>query len=38
MKRKTLSKQTSQKVFGKTADLTHKFNLSTRSMRGGYRM
>jgi len=38
MKRKSMSKRNSKKLFRNTADLTHKFNLQRRPMRGGYRM
>lgn len=36
--RRSLKKSKSRKVFRKTASRTHKKNISTRSMRGGYRL
>jgi hypothetical protein len=37
-KRYKQSKRKTRKVFGKTADRTHKLNLAKRSMRGGTRL
>lgn len=37
-KRKRISRGKSRKLFRNTADLTHKFNLGARPMRGGIRL
>lgn len=37
-RRHRISRRKSRKMFRKTADLTHKFNIDARPMRGGIRL
>ena len=37
-KRFKMKRKASNKMFRKTADLSHKFNVGSRPMRGGYRL
>lgn len=37
-KRRSISRKKTRRVFGKTADRTHAFNINPKPMRGGIRL